>query len=105
MSYHDRWIRQVALRIAQNPQNLPPVAKLAREHGYSPDHFTRLFKAATGQTPELYAVQARIHRAQQLFGIGEIAATLGYRDIYFFSRQFKQFTKVSPRQYRRRFQG
>jgi len=33
--------------------------------------------------------------------VGEIAEALGYKDIYFFSRQFKQLVGVSPVQYRR----
>jgi AraC-like DNA-binding protein len=103
--YFERLIRQVALRITENPQHTPTVAALAREFGYSPNHFTRLFKAVTGQTPELFAAHSRIRRAQHLLRdtsspIGEIATMLGYRDIYFFSRQFKQFIGSSPLHYR-----
>jgi AraC-like DNA-binding protein len=105
--YYDRLIRQVALRITENPQGTPSVAKLAAEFGYSPDHFARIFKNVTGQTPELYAVQARLQRAQRLLrettlAVGEVADRLGYCNIYFFSRQFKQFTHLSPLQYRRK---
>lgn len=30
----------------------------------------------------------------------EVSETLGYRDIYFFNRQFKQFFDLSPTEYR-----
>lgn len=104
--YYDKLVRHIALRITENPQGTPSVAELANEFGYSPDHFSRIFKAVTGRTPELYAVQARLQRARRLLrdtalSVGEVATTLGYGNIYFFSRQFKQFTRLSPLQYRK----
>lgn len=100
-------IRQAAIRIAENPAERVPVEELARGAGYSRSHFSRLFARLTGATPERYAILMRLSRAGQLLAttdlpIGEIAARLGYADIFFFSRQFKAFKGVSPRDWRGR---
>jgi len=96
-------IRQLALRIREHPQRKLSVTEMARECGYSLFHFTRTFKAIAGESPELYAVHCRLARARRLLretnlSIGQVAAAAGYRDIYFFSRQFKQFIGRPPSQ-------
>lgn len=103
--HRDVIFRQVA-RIYESPASVPEVRELAREAGYSPDHFSRIFKQVTGQTPQGLKLQARIERARQLLtesslSIGMIAAALGYEDVFFFSRQFKKKTGMSPSEYRR----
>jgi len=75
------------MHIRENPRNVRSVAQLAREFGCSPSHFSRSFKAVTGHPPELYMVQARLHRAQRLlretdWPVGEIAGTCGYANIF-----------------------
>jgi AraC family transcriptional regulator, arabinose operon regulatory protein len=82
------------------------VRELARETGYSPDHFSRVFKQVTGQTPQALKVQARLERARQLLtesslSISMIANALGYEDVFFFSRQFKEKTGRTPTAYRK----
>jgi AraC-like DNA-binding protein len=113
-SAHERqqraWIGRVAARIDERPGEGLGVAALAQQAGYSADHFSRLFRRWMGVGPAEYQVRARIARARQLLvetdlTIGEIAETLGYRDIYFFSRQFREKTAESPTTYRRRRSG
>jgi len=103
--HHRALVMQVAARIQESPGEAVSVADLARAVGYSPDHFTRIFRQVLGQSPQAYIVQERIHRARQLLTessltVTQIAAALGYESVYFFSRQFKQKTGVSPSQYR-----
>jgi transcriptional regulator GlxA family with amidase domain len=50
-------------------------------------------------------IRRRIQRAATLLSessltISQIADAMGYRDVYFFSRQFKQKMGQSPRTYR-----
>lgn len=101
--------RQVALRAAAtiriSPGEAPAVVELAEEAGYSPDHFTRVFVEVMGVTPTAFIVQQRIARAAQLLretamSVSQVADALGYSDVYFFSRQFKQKTGMSPTGYR-----
>ena len=79
---------------------------MARRLHCSPDHFTRTFRAATGQTPQRFVVAARIAAAKSLLrtsslSVTAIADSLGYGDVYFFSKQFRRETGVPPTAYRR----
>jgi AraC-like DNA-binding protein len=102
---HDLVMR-VAAEIRESPGAAPAVAALARAAGCSPDHFARVFRRITGLPPQDYIVRAKIERARQLLAesalsVGGIADALGFEDIYFFSRQFKQKTGRTPTGYRR----
>lgn len=83
------------------------VAELAKLCGMSESHFTRLFRSAFGTSPIDWLRRERINQAKRRLvettdAIKEIAAQTGYGDHYFFSKDFKQFTGVPPREYRRR---
>lgn len=100
-------IRSAAIHISENPAIPHSVEHLARQAGYTRNHFTVLFQRLTGRTPARYAILARIHRACQLLSntslsIGEIAEQLGYVDIYGFSHQFKNIMGINPLGWRRR---
>lgn len=99
-------INTICRRVYENPSAPYRVEKLAQAVSLSPDHFTRLFRKLRGVTPRAFILQARIESAQDLLrssnhSIGRIAEILGYSDVYFFSRQFKEKVGVSPSEYRR----
>jgi AraC family transcriptional regulator, arabinose operon regulatory protein len=80
--------------------------RLATEAGMSSRTFRRHFAAAMGMSPQAYAIACRIGHARQMLGgtelpIKTIAQQLGYRDVFFFSRQFTRFSGISPAAYRR----
>lgn len=82
---------------------------LAREVDMSLSTLQRRFRDATGSTLHAYRLTIRLAKAQVLLAetgdaIKAVATKLGYRDVYYFSRQFKQLTGHSPGQYRRRHQ-
>lgn len=100
-------ITKLCARIHDDPGRSYRLAELARECHCTEGHFTRLFKRHTGQTPRSYIVNARIEAARSLLRMSdhkaaEIAAALGYGDLFHFSRQFKAKTGVPPSAYRRR---
>lgn len=85
-------------------------AGFARAHGMALTTLRRRFRAATGAPLHEWAVQSRIARARHLLGetdmpVKAVAAQLGYRDVYFFTRQFRQTVGVPPAAYRRSRQG
>lgn len=77
---------------------------LAQQAGLSSSHFRLLFKKITGMTAVQYQNQIRIGRAKDLLMSGECnvteaALSVGFQDIYYFSRLFKKLTGESPSGY------
>lgn len=67
----------------------------------SPRYFSMKFREVLGMSVQTYMIRTRIDRAQYLLthagmNVTEVADALGYRDIFFFSRQFKQYTGKNP---------
>lgn len=98
-------VRALCERIRSIPARPWRVNDMARALHYSPDHFRRIFRDATGMTPGAFVVQARVDEAKGLLtlsshSISRIAEILGYGDVYHFSRQFKEKTGMSPSAYR-----
>ncbi len=103
--HHNATIRRTVQHIYDSVESPLSVADLARKAGYSPAHFSTLFKRITGQTAESMIVQARLEKASRLLrwsnlSIGQVAEAAGYPDVYFFSRQFKLKTGLTPTNYR-----
>ncbi len=89
-----------------DPASAPSVEAMARRMGVTAAHFTRLFRKVNGLAPQTFIMEARLQQAKLLLTesdlpVGRIAEMLGYRDVYFFSKQFKQKTGRSPTAFRR----
>ena len=94
-------IREVANYIRQHPGAVMKVEDLAARAGLSARYFSSKFKQLIGVSVQQYIVRSRIERAQHLLthagmNVSEVAGALGYRDVFFFSRQFKQHTGKRP---------
>jgi len=101
-------IVQLVASIHATTGPLPHVSDLAREMHWSQGHFSRVFKTVVQQSPRDFLLHLRLSRARHLLaetslGVGEIAERLDYSDLFFFSRQFKAKTGLSPLQYRRQW--
>jgi AraC-like DNA-binding protein len=80
--------------------------KLADEAHLSVRHFNRIFKENYGTTPINYILQLRLNHACSLlkkskFCIADVAAESGFEDSNYFSRQFKKFIGIAPREYKK----
>ncbi|HEY3377223.1 MAG TPA: helix-turn-helix domain-containing protein [Armatimonadota bacterium] len=100
-------IQQICQRLQTNPGQRACVTTLAEECSISAGHFTRVFRRYTGVTPRDYIIQTKIDAAKSLlylsnYSITRIAEVLGYRDVFHFSRQFRDRTSHSPSHFRRR---
>jgi len=70
------------------------VPELAVRAALSRAQFTRRFTARFGLSPARYVARARTDRAHQLLtetsmSVTQVATTLGYTDLGYFSRQYK----------------
>jgi AraC-like DNA-binding protein len=76
--------------------------------GYS--WFRKAFKNHTGLSPGQYYIQLKIDRAKELLNdpsipIKQIAYDLRFESYFYFSKLFKEKTRIAPTDYRKRAQG
>lgn len=104
-----RWSAALAPALAYiegHPRELPPVSVLAELCGYTPAHFSTVFKRCFGCGPARYLQEKKIALAQERMltadcAVGELAEEAGMEPASF-SRMFKRKTGISPSQYLRR---
>ncbi|MBD2102442.1 helix-turn-helix transcriptional regulator [Leptolyngbya sp. FACHB-261] len=78
---------------------------IALELNMSHYYFCRLFKRSMGITPYQYLIQQRVERAKQLLKqksmpIADIASQIGFSDQSHFTKQFRQYTGITPKAFR-----
>lgn len=76
----------------------------------NPDYLSHLFKRETGVSLTGYIIETRIGEACRLLtekdgNIREIAVACGFRNISYFTRQFKKHTGLTPRAFRQQAAG
>jgi AraC-like DNA-binding protein len=82
------------------------IADLQRVSGYSAKHFINLFRFAVGLNPKHYYRVRRFNAVAQAMALGrrgglsDLAAAAGYSDQAHLTREFKEFSGVTPTQYR-----
>lgn len=86
------------------------VRELASRLGLDRSYFSNLFKESEGKSPQQYIKEVRMRQAAtQLvelgYSVAQTAASVGYADMFAFSRVFKQYYGVSPREYREHCQS
>lgn len=77
---------------------------IAKAAGCSESQLRQLFRKTYGMSPNKYLNLIRIERAKKmlssnLFTIGEIATLCGFKNVYYFSRVFKDLTGTTPGKY------
>lgn len=83
-------------------------AQFARAVGLGPDQAVRLFRGATGLTPQARLRRVRLEEAARMLAatdlsIKQIAAGCGFANRFHFTRLFSGKTGVGPAAFRRRF--
>lgn len=81
------------------------LADLSGAVGYSPFHFARLFRRATGETPSAYLMRRRCERAYELIvgsrqGLAEIAYLTGFSSQSHMTQRIRQRYGATPRRLR-----
>lgn len=86
------------------------VEDLAKAAGMSVPNFFRCFRRVTGSTPIGFLRRVRINQAKRRLiesrdSIKEVAEQVGYSDQFYFSRDFKHHTGMSPSDFRKHETG
>ncbi|WP_299675343.1 GyrI-like domain-containing protein [uncultured Tenacibaculum sp.] len=91
--------------IEENSSTKLLLEDVASKAHFSPFHFHRIFKAITGETFNNFIVRKRIEKSADYLlhkpdkSISEIAFSSGFSSISSFSRTFKKFYGMSPKQF------
>lgn len=76
----------------------------------SESYMKKLFKEKYGASPKRYIIQRKIDYAcellaLQIYTITQISEMSNFSDVYYFSRQFKEYIGVSPNQYVKKYKS
>ncbi|MDQ0298155.1 two-component system response regulator YesN [Salibacterium salarium] len=79
---------------------------IAEKASLSPAYFSNLFKATTGENVTDYITRHRLQKAvvllkEQKYSLKEISSFIGYKDPNYFSRVFKKYYNLSPKQFQK----
>lgn len=82
--------------------------ELARLAEMDVKRFYYIFKKQVGMSPKQYLIHYRIEKSKGLLlknnvSVREVAELVGYEDPFHYSRLFKKYVGVSPREFRKRF--
>ena len=111
-------LRQHALRIAPTLEVIHSeflhrdftLAELAALSGIGESYFQKLFKERFGISPKKYIIQLKINHACDLlrlerYSVSKVAELCNFSDVYFFSRQFKEYMQITPTQFIKKYRS
>ncbi len=81
------------------------ISRLSEISDLDPKYFGILFRRKFGQSPKAYSLALRIERAKELlcaekYAISDVAASLGFSDVYHFTKTFRKNVGMTPGEYR-----
>lgn len=102
---HSDTIYRIMEYVKSNYSRKITLEELAAYVYLSPSHISSLFRKETGQTISAYINHVRIEKSKFLLRqagipLADIAVLCGFEDQSYFTRVFKKYTGISPRQYR-----
>ena len=100
-------VQKVLEYISHNLDKNIKVSELASLLYMSPHYLGEMFRKNIGEPIKNYHNRLRMQRAADLLSaeimnISQIAESLGFESVHYFSRRFKQFHNMSPCKYRNR---
>lgn len=84
---------------------------IAKNMYLSSAYISKMFKEETGETPINYLIKLRLEKARLQLEIDSAASvksisnSVGYEDVYYFSKLFKKYYGMSPLKYKEKFRG
>ncbi len=100
-----RLVEEIARYVREHLQRNFTLREVADHFSFSPNHLGYLFKEATGMNFSDYVIQARLQCAAELLRdprikVYEAANQAGYRNLAYFSKQFRECYGMTPGEYR-----
>ena len=91
--------------IAQNFSSPIALEDVANHVHLNPAYFSTVFKQSTGSSFKEYLNMVRIEESKRLltntnYSVIDIAVATGFEDQSYFSKVFKKYTGLTPKQYR-----
>lgn len=105
LTQKERYVEKTKNYIALMYANRLTVQGLAQYNGLDRRYLCRLFRADTGYTLQEYLLRFRMQKAGALLlgsglAVGDVARSVGYADVFNFSKMFKKIYGASPSAYR-----
>ena len=99
-------IRNVVNYIDQHLDHDLSLSVLAEEFGKNPSYLSNTFKKEVGETLTVYIGKQRVQASLRFFNttdmtVAEVGAAVGISDFGYFSKLFKKYVGVSPREYKK----
>lgn len=95
-----------ALNIIESEYMSPlKIEKISERLGLERTYFSNLFKISVGVSPKHFLLKTRMEKAAMFlseykYTVSLTAVSVGYGDVYAFSKSFKQYFGVSPSKYK-----
>ncbi len=102
----DRIVQQAIHYLSTQYAEPITIEMMAENLGYNRAYLSRMFKRHTKVTPVTFLLKLRVDKARLLLRerleltIEQIAASVGFYDPLYFSKQFRRWYGVSPSEYR-----
>lgn len=102
----DRIVQQAIHYLSTQYAEPITIEMMAESLGYNRAYLSRMFKQHTKVTPVTFLLKLRVDKARLLLRerleltIEQIAASVGFYDPLYFSKQFRRWYGVSPSEYR-----
>ncbi|CAN7199219.1 AraC family transcriptional regulator [Paenibacillus sp. LjRoot56] len=102
----DRIVQQAIHYLSTQYAEPITIEMMAESLGYNRAYLSRIFKRHTKLTPVTFLLKLRVDKARLLLRerleltIEQIAASVGFYDPLYFSKQFRRWYGVSPSEYR-----
>lgn len=109
--YQTQSINKALNHIEQHLENELSLESISKVAHYSPFHFHRIFKAFTNETLHQYIVRKRVEKAsadllrKKAITISELSLQFGFTSNSSFTRAFKKYYGLNPRDFRRQGKG
>jgi two-component system response regulator YesN len=101
-----RLIREIERYVEENMNDKLTLKDVANHFAFSPNYLGFVFKEGTSEAFSDFMIRKRLEKAKEMLQdprlkIYEIADMVGYKNLTYFSRQFKDYFGITPGDYRK----